>query len=104
MSPRVLWLASLASLASLALMPTAGALRAADPPKPGRPVVVKVLVQNFDPIVDPVAKTRLHQECRWQDPRKLAEQYAADVKEASGRLVTFEIVGWEDVDEFPVKT
>lgn len=72
-------------------------------PKTGKPFEVKVWVLNFDPIVDAKLKTRLHTECRWNDPRKLAEQYAADVKEASGGLVTYRIIGWDDVDEFPVK-
>jgi hypothetical protein len=75
----------------------------AEPPKPGRATEVKVWVLNFDPIVDPGVKTRLHALNRWADPRKLAEQYAADVKEASGGLVTFKVVGWQDLDEFPVK-
>lgn len=72
-------------------------------PKPGRALEVKVWVLNFDPIIDPVQKTRLHEECKWNDPKELAKQYAADVKEASGGLVSFKIVGWDDLDEFPVK-
>lgn len=76
---------------------------AAPRPKPGRSTEVKVLVLNFDPITDPARKTRLHQEYRWHDPRELAEQYASDVEEASGGLIQFKVVGWEDLDEFPVK-
>lgn len=89
-------------LAALALPLLAAPLLAA-PPAKGRATEVKVYVLNFDPVIDAGLKTRLHQECKWHDPRKLAEQHAADVKEASGGLVTFKIVGWEDLDEFPVK-
>ncbi len=70
----------------------------------GRLIEVKVWVLNFDPIVDRGLKTRLHQKCQWNDPRILAEQYAADVVEASGGRIRFKIVGWDDLDEFPVKT
>jgi hypothetical protein len=69
----------------------------------GRATVVKVWVLNFDPIVDAQTTMRLHEKCGWLDPRELAKQYVADVKEASSGLVTFEIVGWEDLDEFPDK-
>jgi hypothetical protein len=80
-----------------------GVLRAeetvhADPPAIG----VRVLVLNFDPVV-PAEQRRLHAVCGWHDPHKLADEYAADVKQASGGFVQYRIVDWRDLDEFPVK-
>ena len=75
----------------------------AETPPPARTTEVKVLVLNFDPIVDAASGKRLHEECRWNDPRQLAEEYARDVKEASGGRITFKVVEWLDLDEFPVK-
>lgn len=65
-------------------------------------VVVRVLVLNFDPLVDS-QKKRLHEVCGWFDPRKLAAEYASDVKKASDGFVDYEVVEWRDLDEFPVK-
>lgn len=64
-------------------------------------IEVKVLVLNFDPIVE---GKPLHQYGGWNDPRKLADGYATDVQRASGGFITFRIVEWRDVDDFPVKT
>jgi hypothetical protein len=72
--------------------------------QPPKPVEVKVLVLNFDPIVQKEPLVRLHEECRWQDPRVLAQGYADDVKKASGGLIQYRIVDWQDLDEFIVKT
>lgn len=66
------------------------------------PIVVRVLVLNFDPIV-PDQQQRLHEVGQWNDPRQLAEGYAADVKAASGGLLQYEMVKWRDIDAFPVK-
>lgn len=66
-----------------------------------KPLDVKVLVLNFDPLVD--AKTRLHAHCQWQDPRELAKGYAEDVRKASDSFIRYRIVDWQDVDGFPVK-
>jgi hypothetical protein len=67
-------------------------------------IEVKVLVLNFDPIVVPDKKVRLHEYGRWQDPRVLAKGYAEDIETASGGRVRYRIVEWQDLDEFPVKT
>jgi hypothetical protein len=87
----------------LALTPSLSLLAqlcAAAPPPTSE---LKVLVLNFDPVVEPASGKRLHQEFRWNDPRKLAEEHAADVNEASGGRIEFKIVEWIDLDEFPVK-
>ena len=68
-----------------------------------RTMEVKVLVLNFDPFIDRRSGIRVHQHFHWNDPRQLAKQYAEDVKEASRGRVSFRIVDWKDVDEFPRK-
>jgi hypothetical protein len=68
-----------------------------------RPLVVKVLVLNFDPLIPQENKRRLHEVCKWTDPRKLAEGYIADVKEASGGFIQYRIVEWKDIDTFHTK-
>jgi hypothetical protein len=68
-----------------------------------RSTEVKVLVLSFNPIVDSKSGKRLHEEFRWNDPRKLAEAHAGDVKEASGGRISFKFVEWLDLDEFPEK-
>lgn len=69
-----------------------------------KPITVKVLVLNFDPIVAQEGGKRLHEVLKWQDPRNLADGYAKDVEEASGKLVRYKIVKWRDLNVFPVKT
>ena len=66
-------------------------------------ISVRVLVLNFDPIVDQASGQRLHEEYHWNDPHTLADAYVADVKEASHGLVQYRVIGWEDLNEFPVK-
>jgi hypothetical protein len=68
-----------------------------------KPIEVKVLVMNFDPIVQTKPLVRLHEEGKWFDPKKLAEGYAEDVKAASGGFIQFQIVEWQDLDEFTLK-
>lgn len=65
----------------------------------------KVLVLNSDPFV-PTAdggKQRLHEAGRWNDPRKLADGYAADLERASHGAVKLRVAAWEDLDSFPLK-
>ncbi len=93
------WLAGLmAVVCATAQMPT----RPAELLDPGK-IVVRVLVLNFDPIVPQEGGKRLHEVGKWNDPRKLAEQYAREVHEASEGFIEFQIVEWRDLDEFPVK-
>lgn len=67
-------------------------------------LTVKVLVLNFDPRIARAGGAALHSALRWNEPRDLANQYAADVGKASGGFITYEIVEWRDVDAFPRKT
>lgn len=67
-----------------------------------QPIVVRVLVLNFDPLV-PEQNVRLHQVCKWNSPKELADGYIADVNESSRGFIQYRIAQWQDLDEFPVK-
>lgn len=89
----------------LALPLAATTSRAAEPaPNKVRAISVKVLVLNFDPIVDRDSGKRLHQECRWQSPKELAQGYIDDIRQVSGGRIDYRIAEWKDLDEFPIKT
>ncbi len=68
-----------------------------------KPIEVKVLVLNFDPRIPSEGNRKLHEVGNWQDPRKLAEGYAADVRFSSGGLIRFKIVEWREIDAFHAK-
>jgi hypothetical protein len=68
-----------------------------------KPILVKVLVLNYDPIVKAREGKRLHEVGKWNAPRTLANGYQSDIEECSGGRVKFEVVEWRDVDEYPAK-
>jgi len=71
-----------------------------------RPKTVRVMVINFDPIIEYKGNKRLH-EVYWgtsHDPRTLAQYYINDLKECSYNWADYKIVEWVDVDCFPIKT
>ncbi len=100
-----------AALLLAAAMAACGRAQPAEPalsePSAGRPLkdalLVRVLVLNFDPIVSTHGKRPLHAALDWQDPRTLAHAYTADVTEASGGFIRFDIVEWREIDGFPRK-
>lgn len=68
------------------------------------PIRVRVLVLNFDPKVPAEGNKPLHTVLGWNDPRRLAQEYIRDVRDASGNMVRYQVVEWRDIDAFPVKT
>jgi hypothetical protein len=68
-------------------------------------IEVKVLVLNYDPLVTKAGgdKVRLHAALEWNDPRKLVEEYIADLDKATAGSVSLKISEWRDLDEFPSK-
>nr|HPG59209.1 hypothetical protein [Candidatus Wallbacteria bacterium] len=75
-----------------------------DTPPPANPKIFKVLVINYDPIVESEGGARLHTLCEGRnDPRPMAEQYINDLKNCSNRNAKYRIVEWLDIDEYPVK-
>lgn len=69
-------------------------------PDPVRP---KVLVIVHDPTVPSAGGRRLTEIFGWQDPRALAEQYIADLTEASHGYLQYQVVEWLAADWFPPK-
>jgi hypothetical protein len=68
-------------------------------------IEVKVLVLNYDPLV-PKARggnERLHERLKWNDPRKLAEEYVADLEKATAGSIRLKISDWKDLDQIPAK-
>ncbi|MBW3625048.1 MAG: hypothetical protein KY468_16745 [Armatimonadetes bacterium] len=72
-------------------------------PVPPPYVAPKVLVLNFDPIIEAEGGRRLHEVAKWNDPRALTQGYIDDVRKASGDYVRYRVVEWRDVDAYPVK-
>ena len=54
-------------------------------PLPDRAMTIRVMVLNFDPVLVAEGVRRLHAVCGWNDPPKLAEGYASDVREVVRR-------------------
>lgn len=69
-----------------------------------RPKTFKVMVINFDPIIEHKGNKRLH-AVYWpsHDPRLLAQYYIDDLRECSHGWANYEIVEWVDADYFPIK-
>jgi hypothetical protein len=69
----------------------------------GRPISPRVLVINFDPVIEAEGGRRLHEVCGWNDPKVVTQGYIDDVRECSGGYVRYRVVDWLTVDEYPVK-
>ena len=65
--------------------------------------MVRVLVLDFDPIIPDSGGRPARLAFGWNDPRALAEAYAREVREASGRTVEFHVAAWRTVPAFPPK-
>ena len=78
--------------------PVAGA-----PPRAVKPIVVKVLVLNFDPFVKSEGGKRLHEAFHWQAPKELARGYMFDLQLASRGFIKFNIAEWRDLNSIPTK-
>lgn len=93
----------------LAFTLTAAALACALPrgaataPRRDRPIRPKVLVLNYNPIVEAEGGRRLHEVCGWNDPNKLNQTYIEDVRECSAGFVQYQIVETRNIDGYPVK-
>ncbi len=65
-------------------------------------VTPRVLVLNYDPVFHSRGDEPLHAVCGWNDPRRLTEEYIADLAECSGGYVRYQVSEWQDIDAFPV--
>jgi hypothetical protein len=67
-----------------------------------RPQITKrVLVMNFDPILENHGNLRLNQFMGWNDPHGLNTNYLNDLGAASGGYVQWQVAGWVDLDLWP---
>jgi hypothetical protein len=87
----------------LAALVLVGAPRAESRAAKPKPIVVRVLALNFDPIIPQEGNRRLHEVAKWADPRQLAAGYMRDVTAASRGLVRYELVEWKTIDTFHPK-
>jgi hypothetical protein len=72
---------------------------------PTNPVqTVRVIVLNYEPTVPSMGNRTLWDIFGWNDPRELAAGYLADIEEASGGAIDYQIVQWRDLNEFPIFT
>lgn len=94
---------ALAPGAAYLLAPTADEDVTRTCPAPAAAVTPRVLVINYDPAVPERGGRPLHQALGWQDPVGLAEGYIADLATLSRGYVRYEIIDWQEVDQFPVK-
>lgn len=67
------------------------------------PVTKKVMVVNFNPILENHGNLRLTQYKGWEDPLVSEARYTADILSSSGGVVNYQIVERFDVDDIPVK-
>lgn len=87
-----------------ALFCLTGAKAQADSVYGNDPLTVNVLVLNFDPLVaGGRIPSRLHAFAGWQNPRTLADNYANNVRAASGGFIDYQIAEWRDLDDIPTK-
>ncbi len=78
----------------------ATSIGAADVPPPQQ---FRVLVLNYDPILEVHGGQRLHEFAGWNDPRALYDQYVDELRQLSGGWLDLELAEWVDVDEYPLK-
>jgi hypothetical protein len=63
----------------------------------------RVLVLNFDPIIESEGGKRLNALVGFNDPHYLCDGYVADVRACSGGRVRYNVVEWRDLDVHPSK-
>jgi hypothetical protein len=67
------------------------------------PVHRKVLLIIFNPPVPSEGRKFLNAVMKWNDPEELTEGHIADMKEVSYGYANYQVVGKEEVRDFPVK-
>ncbi|MFA6603194.1 MAG: dockerin type I domain-containing protein [Candidatus Shapirobacteria bacterium] len=67
-------------------------------------VTKKVLVLDFNPIIESRGNKKLTEVLGWNDPLTLEEKYVNDITEASGGYLRYEIKERQVLDAFPIKT
>ena len=67
------------------------------------PLPRQVLLLIFNPVIPSHGGRKLHEVLNWNDPDRLANDYAADLRDASGGVADFQVVDRIEVDGWPVK-
>jgi len=75
------------------------------PPFSGEPEPMqrRVLLLVFDPVIPSRGGRKLTKVLNWNDPDHLAQDYAADLRDASGGVADFQVVDRIEVNGWPVK-
>ena len=63
----------------------------------------RVLLINYDPIVDPTRGTKLSLRQNWNRVDDLLDGFISDIAECSGGQVRYQVVEQTEVNEFPIK-
>lgn len=71
------------------------------PPAPEGPVRVPVAVLVYDPVIESEGGKRLSEVMGWNDPLALSDLLVADIREASGGWVRYDIVERRVLDACP---
>ncbi|KKU14170.1 MAG: hypothetical protein UX21_C0027G0006 [Microgenomates group bacterium GW2011_GWC2_45_8] len=67
-------------------------------------MIKKVLILNFDPIIESADNRRIHEYYEWNDSVMLEQQYIDAIKEISHNQVEYQIAEHIDIDAYPTKT
>ncbi len=73
------------------------------PPDQPEPMHRRVLLLIFNPAIPSQGRRKLTKVLGWNDPDRLAQDHAADLRDASGGLADFQVVNRIEVDGWPVK-
>ncbi len=69
------------------------------PAADNRPLTLRILVLNYDPIVPGEGHKRLGEVFKWNTPERLALRYRAAMEDAAGGAIRYEIVEWRNLNE-----
>jgi len=72
--------------------------------EPLRIVTSRVLLVVYDPVVDPVAGTKLSQSMQWNDVDTLVNGFIQDILTLSGGNARYQVVQKVELNEFPALT
>lgn len=64
---------------------------------------VRVLVVNYDPVLQGQGGVRLSRFMKWNEPRAMTTNLMRYLRECSGGYAQYELAGWLDVNAFPEK-
>ena len=105
MKLRLIWYGGLVAVAVAAVsaVPRSAGTAPAQRRKRDRPIQPRVLVLNYNPIIEAEGGRRLNEVCKWNDPAVLTQTYIDDVRECSGGFVRYRVVEDRVLDEFPRK-